>query len=409
MPERQDPIDELEHRLRRFPAERYPVQHATTRFHLGGTLADAGRLVEAEAALTTAARLFERSRLGPEHAKAMNALGAVLRLAGRLDEAARALARAAAAFEACELTAERGAARFNLGLVERDAGKLSAAVECFEDARGLLEQGGVPAQAGAASRELGATLLTAGDLERAREALERAVELASAARDQPGLGAAANALGLAELAAAHLREALEALETALAAHPRSVRPAEYAMVKANLALAYERTGEAPRARLAARQALAVGAAAEAVRAQGTGVVERLGDERGDVLRVLDDEERDRWPAVVREELARWVDVRPGERRDEAGAWIDGQLARAELGSELAEAWVGALLELPPQALRTVVESTVEALGHRGADARERFRSETSMAMARFHVPQLLRLRDSFNRIAEELGEEAAWS
>jgi hypothetical protein len=32
-----------------------------------------------------------------------------------------------------------------------------------------------------------------------------------------------------------------------------------------------------------------------------------------------------------------------------------------------------------------------------------------MAMARFHVPQLLRLRDTFNRIAVERGQEPSWS
>ncbi|MDP9401574.1 MAG: hypothetical protein M3P39_11665, partial [Actinomycetota bacterium] len=94
------PVGELEERLRRFPAQRYPVQHATAQFHLGVAHAQTGDLAGAELALATAARLFDPRALPAEHGKAMNALGAVLRLAGRAAEAMEVLARAAAAFEA---------------------------------------------------------------------------------------------------------------------------------------------------------------------------------------------------------------------------------------------------------------------------------------------------------------------
>lgn len=96
-------IAQLEERLRRYPADRYPVQHATARFHLGAALAHAGDLAGAEEALAAAARLFDPRRLGAEHGKAMNALGAVLRQAGRHGEGAVVLERAAAALEAAGL------------------------------------------------------------------------------------------------------------------------------------------------------------------------------------------------------------------------------------------------------------------------------------------------------------------
>ena len=180
------------------------------------------------------------------------------------------------------------------------------------------------------------------------------------------------------------------------------------MAQANLALALEQAGEPVRARFAARQAVAMPTAAEPVRAQATAVLERLGGGPGDVLTLLDGEPSGRRPAIVREELARWVELPDGERRAEAGAWIDGQLARDDTGSELAAVWVGALLELPPAALREVIAATVDALGERDRPARELFRSEVGSAAARFHVPQLMRLRDAFNQIAAERGQEAEW-
>ncbi len=63
MPEAEDAIRELEERLRRFPVERYPVQHATTQFHLGLVLAQEGELSAAEAALAKAAALFHPRNL----------------------------------------------------------------------------------------------------------------------------------------------------------------------------------------------------------------------------------------------------------------------------------------------------------------------------------------------------------
>ncbi|MGH9283535.1 MAG: hypothetical protein ACRD0S_11445, partial [Acidimicrobiales bacterium] len=115
-----DVLEELARRLDQYPADRYPVQHATTQFHLGVTLAGQGRLQEADQALETACRLFRPDQLPAEHAKAANARGAVQRMAGRLDDAATSFGRAAELFRHRELRLEEGAARFNLGLVERE-------------------------------------------------------------------------------------------------------------------------------------------------------------------------------------------------------------------------------------------------------------------------------------------------
>jgi tetratricopeptide (TPR) repeat protein len=401
-------IADLERRLVRYPAERYPVQHATAQFHLGVALTNEGRLGQAEAALTSALRGFEPEALWVERAKVRNALGAMLRLSGRVDEAAAAFEAAAESFEAAGLTADQGAARFNLGLVRRELGDSPAADQAFERACKLLESVRLGAQAGAAVRELGTTRFLAGDIERAVDPLERGVWLADQARDEAGRGGAANILGLVHLTAERPQQAIEAFRTALTAYPRRIRPESYALVKGNLALALEQVEDVPRARLASRQALSIAVAAEPVRAQAAALLERLGDEPGDVLQVLDVEPPERWPATMREELARWVDVDPRERRTEAEAWIEGQLAR-DAGADLAEAWIDALLELPPQHLVGLVTSLLEALGDRNDEERAQVRSEFSRAMARLHVPQLMRLTEIFSGIAQELGQEEGWT
>ncbi|MBW3653781.1 MAG: hypothetical protein KY433_09350 [Actinobacteria bacterium] len=403
------PLGELEERLRRYPAQRYPVQHATAQFHLGVALAGLGEFERAEAALVRAAELFDPRALTSEHGKAMNALGSVLRLAGRPAEAAEVFVRAAAAFRAADLLAEHGAACFNLGLVRRETDDVDGAIAVFAEARKLFEQANAPAHAAAAARELGAARFAAGDLDAARDVLDGSVELAARAGDEAGAGAAANVLGLVELAAGRAREAVEAFAVAAAANPRSVRREDYAMAKANLALAHEAAGQHRRARIAARQALAVASAAPPVRAQAEAALARLGTEPDDAVAVVDGEQdQGVRAAIVREELARWVDAGDAERRAEAGAWIDAQLARPARAVALAEAWVGGLLELPPPDMETVIRGVVEALRERPAGAQERFRSDVASAAARFHVPQLLRLRDEFNRIAAELGEQPAW-
>lgn len=401
-------ITELEARLIRHPPDRYPIQHATDQFHLGATLTDAGRLDEAEAALDTAARLFGPDTLRTEHAKATNARGAALRLAGRLEEAATAFDHAAAVFDTTELPLEQGAALFNLGLVRRELGETDAATRCFEQARERFESGTAPTQTAAAAREHGATLLAAGELDAARRSLEEAVDLADRARDTPGLGAASNALGLTLLAQDRAAEAIEAFRTAVGAHPRTLRAEGFAMAQANLALAYERADDRARARLAASQAVGAPAAAEPVRTQAARTLDRLGHEPGAVLPVLDLDPPDRWPLVLREELSRWVDADAAAREAEARAWIEGQLARRGVAPDLAEAWLGGLLEQPPEAMESLIRATVVALSRVEQDPAERFRSQVSRAMVRFHIPQWTRLQETFNRIAEELGQDPSW-
>lgn len=403
-----DVIADLEQRLQRYPADRYPVQHATARFHLGGVLADAGRLPEARTSLEIASRLFEPDRLATEHAKTLNALGAVRRLAGDLDAAERDFRQAAALFAGAGLTLERGASVFNLGLVQRDRDDDAAATASFRQARDLLDARSAPGEAAAAARELGASLLRTGKLDEAADELRAAMELADRAADTAGLGAVANLLGLCHLGCDRAADAIEAFADAVAAHPRAVRPGEYAMAKANLALAYERAGEPDRAQLAAAQALGTPGAAMPVRDQAQDVLARIGDGNSPLLAVLDAEPSERWPSLVREDMARWVDADPGARRAEAGAWIDGQLARGAAAVDLAEVWLGGLLELPPDAMMTLIRATLEALAERDDDTYESFRSTVSRAVVRFHIPQWMRLKDCFNTVAGELGQEPSW-
>lgn len=397
---------ELTARLARYPAERYPVQHATASFHLGSALTEAGRYEEAEQALAVAAELFGPDRMPVEHAKALNARGAALRAAGRPREAIGCFDRAAAAFAALGQPLEHGAALFNLGLSRRDLGE--DPVEVFGRARELLDPDRVPAHAAAAARELGAALFVAGRGAEATPVLSEAVALAERGHDLAGLGAAANTLGLVHLAQDRAKDAVEILRAAAAAHPRTVRPDGHGMAKANLALAHERDGDAVRARLAARQALGIPGVAEPVVHTASAVLTRLGDDPGRLLDVLDDEPVERWPVLVREELMRWNEAWPEERTVEAEAFVSGVLDRPRVGAELVAAWLGGLLELPPQAMQALATDAVLALRGQGAERVERFRAWVARGCARFQVPQMDRLTRTFEAIAARSGGPASW-
>ena len=398
----------LEERIRRHPADRFPIQHATAQFHLGLALMETNRFDDAERALAGSARLFADAGLGTERAKAENALGSLLRVRGRLDDAERAFARAITGFEAAGMHLELGAARFNRGLVQRERGDLDGALRSFEQAAELLGRDSAPAQAAAASRELGTTLMLADDPEAAARVLDRSLELARAIDDPEAVGGAANALGLAHLRTGHPEQAVEAFETALTAHPRSVRAERYAMTKANLALALERAGEPAHARLSANQALSVTSAPDAVRTEASGVLERLGPGHGDLVRVLERESRERWPTVLRDEVESWIGREPDQRRRAASDWISAAVEH-RTAPDLAEAWLAALLELPPAQMDVVVEATMDALADGPAGKRDEFRALTARAMLAFHEPQALRLQRVFESIAAARGGPTGWS
>lgn len=155
------------------------------------------------------------------------------------------------------------------------------------------------------------------------------------------------------------------------------------MAKANLALTYEQQGDAPRARLAARQARDAPDPPAAVTEQAERTLARLGPGRHDLAAVLDAGSAE---TTLREEVVRWAERPEEEARGEAARWIETQLARPEL----AQPWLAALLELPPDAMAAVIRSVVAELPED-----PRFRAETERAMAAFHTPQLLRLQATF--------------
>jgi tetratricopeptide (TPR) repeat protein len=337
-----------------------------------------------------------------ERAKALNALGAALRGAIRPHEAEAAFAKADVAFAEVEAPLERGAALFNLGVVRRELGRPEAAMESLREARALLEPERAPRQAAAAARELGSAALDLGDVGAATAHLQRSLELGERAGDHTAVGAAANALGLARLAANDVAAALEAFRTGLAATPRTVRPAEHAMLKANIALAYERNRQDERARLAARQALAVPSAPQPVGTQAQAVLDRLGTGADDLVAVLADETAEQHAAIVREEVVRWVDA-PND--EDARAWID----RVARDRNLAELLLGALLELPTDEMERLIRALLECMRAADESERERFRAAVASATARFHTPQLLRLRETLDRLSHEAGLPEHWS
>lgn len=401
--------DALTERLGRYPLPRYPVQHATTQFHLGSVLLHVGEVDAAQACLTVARNVFAGTGMRLEQAKATIMLGVALRLAGRLDEAQAAFTAAGTAFSLLDQAAEQAAASYNLGLVSQDRGDSRGAHTAWTTARELFLAAGHPAQAAAAARDHGGSLLTAGDVAAAVSMLSEAVTLAQRADDRPGCGAAGNTLGLAYLAGGDPNSAVEALRDALVSFPRSVRPAEHAMVKANLALAYEQANDPARAHLAAGQALALTSAAAPVRQQARQVLSRLpGPAYTALLRVLDDESPEQRVPVLRAEVLRLVEAPATERDREVRGLLDGLLARPGTCYELAEGLLTVVLELPPASYTTLIAALVEGTGRRTEQDADRLRAVFSSAMARFALPQWQRIAASLNAAATTVDQPAQW-
>jgi hypothetical protein len=238
--------------------------------------------------------------------------------------------------------------------------------------------------------------------------LQDAMALADRAGDPIGVGAAANALGLACLADGRPQAAAEAFAAAAAAHPRAGRPEAFAMAKANLALALEAREAAPAARLAARQALAASAVPEPVRAQAEAIVARLGRDDGDLLVVLASEPEPGRAAVAREELARTAEAGEEERAADARAWVAAHLGWPDDPADVAELWLGGLLELPPEIVERLVRDALRIAVTLDPEGRETFRTAVTRAMVRFHIPQWTRLQDVLHRAAEEVGDPGPW-
>jgi len=399
----------LESRLGRYPADHYPAQHATAAFHLGTAQLQRGRVGDALSALRAAYDIFGRLGMQLEQAKALTMYGVALREAGRSDQARQTFEDAVRAFGALEQPAEEAAASYDLGLVLHEQGDTVAAQQAMAYARAVFLQAGHLAQAGAAAREQGASLLASGQAGSALPLLEEAATLTERGGDLPGLGAAANVLGLAYLASEDAAAAVSALTRAVGAFPRTMRPTEHAMAKANLALAYAQADNPARARLAARQALALPGAEPPVRAQAQQVLDRLcGATQLDLLAVLDVEPLERWPAIVREEAVRWCDASSAERLDTVGGFLDGLLSRPATTYDLAESLLAVLLELPPGPYDVLVAAIAHATDTRAPEESERIRAVVGSAMARFAIPQWQRLAASLNAAATATGQPGGW-
>lgn len=404
-----DSAQDLMERLGRYPVDRYPVQHATTQFHLGSVQLQSGDTGPALASLTAAREVFGRSGMKLEQAKSTVMLGAALRTAGRRDQAKEAFTSACAALAELDQPTEQAAASFNLGLVLQDGGDMAGARAAWDAARELFVSSGYPSQASVAARESGVSLMTEGDVVAAVPLLAQAMSLAEQAADGTNTGAAANALGLALLAADKPVEAVLALQRGLASFPRTLRPAEHAMVKANLALAHEQSGDAARARLAARQAVAVPSAAAPVRAQSQELLARLpGRASDDLLTVLDAEDQEQWVGVIRAEVFRLLEIPRADRVEVLRGFVDGVLARPGVSYSLAESLLHVLLELPPRTYEQMIVSFVEASVDYPEEQAARLRAVFGSAMARFAIPQWQRLAASLNAAAEAAGQEGNW-
>lgn len=402
-----DLLAELRAGVDRHEPGRYPVQHATAAFHLGVELLRRGDLGEAVGWLDRAVDLFPPDGLAVEHAKARNMRGVAHRDGLDRDLAARDFARAAELFAAQGHEVEAAASRFNQGLVVRDDGDHDAAILAFSDAFRAFEGADARDHAAAAARELGVTLLGTDRLDEASTALEDAIEQARRAGNRAALGEAANVLGIVHLHRDDAGAARAAFEDAAGAHPRSIRSAAHAMAVSNVALACQRLGLHDHASLAARQALALDDVAPQVAAQARDVLARVGD-RADALHgVLAVEGRPRWAGILRAELERVAALSGSAREPHDRHWVAG-LATAGDADERTEEWMEVVLEQPPEVFVATIDGTLRAWALLDDDAARRVHDVVVAVMPRFHVPQWMRLTDTFAQRSEALDLHRSW-
>jgi tetratricopeptide (TPR) repeat protein len=391
-------LGKLQRALRRFPRDRYPVKHASIQRQIGLALVSNGELVDAEAAFRLALEIYDEE-LPVERGDTLNVLGAVLRDSGRLEEAAETFREATTLLAPAKQVAESGIAHYNLGLVLKDLGNESGASAAFERAVASLEPQSHPSELGAALRELASTLLTSGKVEEASSVLERSLDLAAGGGDRAGLGASANLLGLARLALGDGEGATESFAESASANALTLRPDGHAMAKANLALAYEATGQLDRARLSAQQALSVDAAPPIVTQQAQAILERLGPDY-DLHVVLDDEPAAGWGGILRDEIRHWARLDEARRRELAISWVAGQVSRPESAVDRLEALFNAMLELSLDGFDLVAGALVEAAISAGEEASAEFHKRSSQAAAHFRVPQMTRIEAALRPTAE---------
>lgn len=403
-----DSAQDLIAKLGRYPVDRYPVQHATTQFHLGSVLLHAGEIPPAVEALAVSRSVFVGAGMRLEAAKATVMLGVGLRAAGRLEEAAGAFHAAGAVLAELDQPVEQAAAAYNLGLVRHDAGDPDAAHAAWASARELFLSTGYPAQAAAAARDHGASLLTAGDVAAAVPLLEQSASLAERAGDGPGTAAAANVLGLAHLAAWDAPAAVAVLRRALGFTPAACVPPSTRWSRP--------TWRWPTSRLATTQSTAR-------RAAGPGGAERrrCGARAGAAAAAAVAGAGARRPAerprhraagavgpLVREEVLRLAELPAGQRCVEVSGFLHGALARTEASYELVQSLLQVVLELPPRAYDLLVATIVDAADGRPQQDVERLRAVVGSAMARFAIPQWQRLAASLNAAAQATGQPATW-
>jgi tetratricopeptide (TPR) repeat protein len=340
--------------------------------------------------------LFPPEGLKAEHGKARNMLGVALRSLGRPAEAANEFGAAASFLGEADLETERGAALFNRGLALKAYGDRRGARECLMEAADRLPEDRVPGQASAAARELGVLDLEDGDFKAAEERLRAAARLARASNEHPSIGAADNALGLALLGLERWDEAAEAFRSAAGASPRSIRSQEYAMAKANLALALARSQDRQRSRLAARQALRTPLVPAPVAKQAEAVLDEVGREPGGLYTIAMAVHEEARQPIIREEVLRWLDEPPPVRGREVELFLEG-LFDHDPGDDLSEDFLGVLLELPSGHMEALVADVVQVMSRWSEEAAGRYRSRLSRVIARFHPPQMVRLEDALRR------------
>lgn len=425
-----DGIRALKARLAATPRHSRPREHAAVAYRLGLAYAESPsgdateNLRNALACYDVAASIFDPLSDPVEHARALNAAGAAQRALGARDRAASLFDRAAALLEGRGRDEELAAALNNLGLVRTEIGDPEAAVAVFGRAVGLFDTATPEGRRGLAAtlHNRGLAHASTGTI----EGLEAALADYRRALDDIDIGEAPyhhglvhHSLGVALSVVAGLRspqrpddrtgpleEAILAFEESLVVFSRSDFPYQHALAKYNLGLAW--AALAASAQSAAGAQLSDGAQscagtpelrmAMACFEDAVGVLDpRLHSDAwrrayaslaaveesleptypgwtplDHYVALLEDVGEEERLELLRDRVWRFTAL-PESRRHEAFSALAGAVLRRvpDIAREVLAAELTILMELPNEALESLLRAQMEVMGSLAPEERER--------------------------------------
>ena len=427
--------------LASYPKEQFPIYHGMLQYRLGLAYLDLPvgdrpkNLRKALDAFQQALSVFDRERFPGEYARVQNSVGIAYReLPGdrvaNLQRAVDCYQDALAVLDKEKRPQEYGAMQNNLGLAYAElpegnrAENLRRAMTAYQEALTIFTYHRFPRQYAATHYNLGLVYAefpegdTEHNLYQATQCYEEAIGtyINTGAIDQTA--PVYNSLGIAWMALPgpdNLKKAIAAFTEALRAVRKAEMPAQYAIIKNNLGLAYiRREADVPndlrRAVAAFQEALATfdpdshaleRAQVEENLRRALGRLAEVGhpgtvtDHLVALVAAGDDEEG---VVIMREQVDHWTRISSDARQRMVAQWVDALLGlEAFHHRKVVQRGVHILLERPTHQMEAVLQAHVEAVNNLPPSDQVAGREDLVQVAWELYGPQRTRVLDLLRR------------